>query len=433
MVCLVLPFSMQAQAKYGRDDVRALFPNNIKNLWINNLTGTLDHKHWVDMIIGTDGKTCKGLYTMHNSGETFFFEGDDLNNELKLVELSPEFRATGFISGHYDGENFNGQWMNLDKTMYLTFELNNSRQSPIIENNTCINRCWYRIYSGKIENTLTRLMLIKENNAFKISCYMDSIILKDLIPTKNKQTELLNPSFTSGSWGNKSILIDTSELNQIKIVESVDGDFKLWSILKATDGLNFECFEYADYHSRLIIQKPVTSSKKFNKWIESKMTGWMSDNIDYLKDIKRDQIATKDRWIQFAEGWVEIDLFTGDYISGTIYLQTSLKNGTKKIPFIYDLRWGKELKLQDLFNKDFDAKDYFKHFLPAKIKEMTWKPDVRKWVDNQHFEFITLKDTGISFKTELNSIYGEKEILVPYRDVEQNLRNTNWLKGLIKN
>lgn len=432
MLYLVLPADVLAQHKYNRDDVRALFPVEIKNLWINNLTGSLDNKHWIDMVIGTDGQVCKGYYTLHNSGESFYFEGSDSKNELKLVELSPDARTTGLIFGHYDGERFNGKWMNLDKTMQLDMQLSNTIQTTTGKSTDCISDVWHRIYTGKIDEKPSRIYIVKQNSEYTITYYQDSLQLVDVIPSSNQKSEMLKPAFSSLLWGNKLILIDTAELKQIKIMEPVNNDFKLLGTLKQSDAIDFECYEYADYYSRLLIEKPVNSNKKFNKWIEGKMIDWMEDNISELKGIKRDNIATKDRWIQYAEGWIDIDLLTSDYLSGTIYLQSSLKSGTRKVPFIYDLKWSKELKLQDLFDKKFDYKDYFRHVLGARKKEISWSPEIKKWIDGQTFEFCTIKNQGFSFKTELNTIYGEQEILIPYIEIEQHLKNINLNKGLIK-
>ncbi len=437
LMCLlasfIFPVNIDAQKQYTREDVRALFPANLKNLWINNLSGTLDGKHRVDMIIGTDGQMCKGLYMMHASGESFFFEGDNNKRELKLVEMTPDHKATGFISGHYDGTNFSGQWTNMDKSMYLNLELSNAPQTADKYKASCLNDIWYRLYSGKMNNDVVRLLVVKENKIFKLICYMDILKMVDVIPAKNRQLEMLKPNFTSPGWENNFILVDTSALQQVRIVQPSGHDFDLQAILKVADGLDFECFEYADYHTRLFVERPISTNKKFNKWIETKMTHWLEENLYDLKRIKRDQIGTKERWIQYAEGWVEIDLFTGDYISGTIYLQSSLKPNTKKIPFMYDLKQSKEMKLQDLFNKEFDVKDYFSHVIPAKKKEMTWQPEIKKWIDSEPFEYVTLKDSGLSAKTELSTIYGEKEILIPFSELEPHFKIKNLLKGLIKN
>lgn len=423
----------KAQQVYTREDVRALFPGHVKNLWINNLSGTLDNKHRVDMIIGTDGEQCKGLYTMRNSGETFFFEGDNLNGELKLVELAGGFKTSGFIVGHYDGASFNGQWMNVDKDISLDLDLNLESQVGVLNPNACINEAWYRLYSGKIESENARLLLVKENKSFKLFCYLDSLRFVDIIPVKNRSVEMLTPDFKSDMWKQYSIIVDANDLKQVKLVRASGGDFELITILKEAAFLDLECFEYADYYSRLVVERPVSDNKKFNKWIESKLMHWMQDNIEDLKEIKKDDIGTKDRWIQYIDGWVEIDLFTGDFISGTVYLQSSLKVGTQKIPFIYDLRFGKELKLQDLFVKEFNAKDYFKEKIAMQKMKVSWKPEMKKWIEKEPFGFVTVKESGLSFKTELNAIYGEKEIIIPYNEIKENIKVKNLLNGLIRN
>ena len=100
---------------HSKEEVRALFPADIKNLWINYLTGTVAGCHVIDMILGTDGHTCKGLYTIRTSNTTFLIEGEDNANQLRLIEYNTDYRATGFLNGRYDGLSFTGIWENTSR------------------------------------------------------------------------------------------------------------------------------------------------------------------------------------------------------------------------------------------------------------------------------------------------------------------------------
>lgn len=420
-----------AQKVYSKSDVREMFPLNVKDLWINNLSGTVDNVHVIDMIIGTDGFTCKGLYTMRNSGETFFFEGKDTDHQLQLVELNSELRRSGFIFGKFDGEKLEGQWMDADKNLYLPMKLSFVNTFENFKPDKCKQQHWYRIFTSRAEGKNIKLHLIRDNLTFTAINYEDGRKMKDIIFGKGTRVEVLELGFKNSVFMGKSLVIDTTALDKISIVSLDENGYEVSTALKLDTYLDFECYEYADYHSRMVCTKPVMGNKKFDTWMESKFQKWMAQSIDELKEVKNTNVGTKDRWIQTVEGWVEIDLFLSDIISGTIYLQSSLRQGTGKIPFIYDIRSGKEIKLQDIFDNEFDANEYFKLVIPAKKKETEWKPEVKKWVSSQTFEHITLSDKGICFRTDFNTIYGEKEIVVLYSTVEHHLKNRNLLKEIL--
>ncbi|MEY3419887.1 MAG: hypothetical protein RIR48_167, partial [Bacteroidota bacterium] len=101
---------------------------------------------------------------------------------------------------------------------------------------------------------------------------------------------------------------------------------------------------------------------------------------------------------------------------------SSFNTKTEKIPFIYDIRYGKELKLQDIFDSKFDSKAYFNTLIPEMVQLANWHPDIRMWFKNQSFSIPCLKEKGISFSTQFNTIFGEKEMIIPYEKVRQHLR-----------
>lgn len=429
-VLMLLNVSVIAQKQYTKADVRGMFPVNIKELWINTLSGHLDGIHLIDMIIGTDGHTCKGVYTMRNSGTTFFFEGDDIDHQLKLVELTAESRASGFIYGKYDGEKFEAQWMNKskDRTMSMNLSFVNSFENH--QPDRCKQSQWHRLFSGKVNDKNIRLLVVRNDLLFTTIVYEDGQKMQDIVAGKGTRVEIIDFKFKNSVLKDKSLIIDTSNLDKISIVHLDDGGYEVTNALKLEASLDFECYEYADYHSRLIATKLKSGNKKFDLWIENKYKKWIDISVEKLKNLQSN-FGTNDRWIQSADGWVEIDLFTNDIASGTIYLQTSLHHETEKIPFIYDLKNSKELKLQDIFDTKFDIKRYFDAVIPAKKKEINWSSECKKWVDKQYFSYVTLKENGICFRTDFHAIYGEKEILIPYDTVSENFKNRNLLKDIL--
>lgn len=420
-----------AQASFTKADVRKMFPENVRDLWINNLSGTLDMVHLTDMIIGTDGHTCKGIYRMRNSGAVFQFEGEDINHQLQLVELSDVSRRSGFIFGKYDGEKFAGSWMNADKNVSYPMSLSFVNSFEEYHLDKCKQQRWYRIYEGRSEGKDINLHIERDQLAFTIILQKDSVWSKDIVVGKGARVEVLETGIKNLALNGKTIVIDTSNLDRINIMHLDDKGYEISTSLEQKAHLDFECFEYADYYSKMVCNRPVCDDKKFNLWMDNKLKTWIHDNITRFKSVKQDNIGTNDRWIQSADAWVEIDLFLQDIVSGTIYLQTSLHPDTEKIAFIYDLSSNKELKLAEIFDNKFDSKDYFKYVISAKKKEVQWEKSCSHWVNQQDFRYATLNEDGIVFRTDFNSIYGEKKLIIPYEEVLSNIKIKNLIKEIL--
>jgi len=414
-----------------KSQVAAMFPPNTRDLWINYLSGTIDGLHVVDMIIGTDGHSCRGLYTLRNSGVTFTFEGDDHDHQLKLVELNNDGRLTGFLYGRYDGQSFDGLWMNAKKNLSLPFKLNFVNSFADFKG-AVTDRCqWYQCFSGKVDNKNVTLAINRDKELYTCHVWQDDRKNVDIVPGKSEGTfTSLDLDISKTVFNNKVAVIDTSNLSKIEIKYKDTKGNETSTSLKSERRLEFVTYEYADYLSRLECVRPVLKHKKFDPWIEEKLVDWLDETVSKLKASNPKNIGTYERWTQLYSGWVEVDLYLDDVISGTIYMQSSEQPTTEKISFIYDLKNNKEVPLQSLFNEDFDSKDYFKKVLLAKKKELKWKPEVKSWVDGQKFNYVTLKDTGFSFKTDFSTIYGEKEIIIPYQELAVNLKNRSVIKEL---
>lgn len=412
---------------FSRETVKNMFSENTRNIWINHLSGTLNHQHEVEMLIGTDGHILKGVYTLPHSKDVFLIEGKTRDNLVFLTEITEDYKVTGIIEGEYDGFEFNGSWSNLSKDISYPLKLS-SKDNPKYKTDwECDNNYWVGIYSGRMSNQSVGIKIHRDDTQFRVVANSDNMIQQVTLKCNDTLQNLLQPQFLCPSLTDKGILLCSNDPTKVFVV-SIDGRDTLCSLFQ-NYGLNYSCFDYADYHSLVSIQKPETVNAKFNKWIESKISKWKHNKISHIKETHNREFGTYDRWIQTIDGWVEIDFYTGDYISGTLYLHSSLSPKTHKTSFIFNLKQGKENSLESLFVSTFDNKSYFKQVIENKKQTGTWSDSERNWVQSQKFDYVTLKDTGISFKTDFSSIYGEKEILVPYNEIRDNFKNKNFIKS----
>ncbi|MBC7884517.1 MAG: hypothetical protein H7X99_03535, partial [Saprospiraceae bacterium] len=301
---------MMAQGTKSASDVRAMFSPNTRNLWVNHLSGYIDGKHSIDMILGTDGHTSKGLYTLRNSGTIFYFEGEETDRQLRLVEMNGDSRFTGFIYGNYDGKVFEGLWMNVSKDISLPMKL---VIVPHFEHKTvkyCDNHQWYQVFSGKVENKNVSVSISKDHDLYTCTVRQDGKSSSDIIPVQKEDRVIhLDLSFANPALNHKWAVLDTANIEKIDI-KSVDenGDESI-TPLKSDRRLVYECYEYADYYSRLECVRPLTGNNKFDVWMETAFKEWVSTNLKIFKSIESGDIGTNERWLQTAYGWVDVDLF----------------------------------------------------------------------------------------------------------------------------
>lgn len=417
---------------HSKEEVRALFPADIKNLWINYLTGTVAGCHVIDMILGTDGHTCKGLYTIRTSNTTFLIEGEDNANQLRLIEYNTDYRATGFLNGRYDGLSFTGIWENTSRNYSypVSLALVSSFQDYVPQ--YCRQDQWHRIYKGTVGSQEVLLKLARENNSVAFRIYDNGSKYSDLVLLNGSRNEILKVDAPGSVMDKKWVLIDTTDFSKVEMMRPLQDGYEVMGELREMASLVYECFTYADYSGMMECKIPKAESKKFNQWLDKKLRTWLDGSQKKIKSTGSADAGTADRWINSAQGWVEADYFSGDLVSGNIYLQSSWNKKTEKIPFIFDLDNGRELVLQDLFISEFRADTWFLPVVSDLKKAGDWKPEVRKWVESQDFNFVSLREEGISFRTPFSNVFGEKEILVPYQTVSMYLKRKELANSIEK-
>jgi hypothetical protein len=426
-----------AQAVYGQSihskaEIKEMFPANTRDLWINYLSGTIEGGHTVDMILGTDGHTCKGLYTMRNSKITYYFEGNELNQQLRLVETDIDGKATGFFYGKYDGQTFEGLWMNKSKKLALKFHLDFVNSFYDFQPERCRYTQWLQFFSGKIHDKPVKLSIKRDQDIYTSELWHDGKKYKDAQPVIG-ESRITNLTFngTNSILDNKSIVIDTQDLEKINISNLDEGSYETTQILRSERRMTFDCYEYADQTCRLKCVRPLLTHKNFDAWIEKKCQEWISGSKHDMTSNKISALNLGDRWSQTADSWVEIDLFLDDMISGRIYFQSSWRNGTVQQAFIYSLKDSRELTSKDLFSPDFDYTTFFNTEINVQKNEIHPNSQSVEWYKNQPFDKMTLKPDGFSFVSNFSTIHGEREILIPYISLADKIKNKSILKDLL--
>lgn len=427
MGILLLSSPINAQKTYSKNDVRAMFRKSTKNLWINYLSGTLDGHHIVDMIMGSDGNTCRGLYTLRESGDTFYFDGIDKNHILSLAEYSTDDMPTGTIKGTYDGEILEALWFNIERNRQMSLSLSIVNNFENFKKPTLLSQQWLRVFSGQIEGQNILLKIERQEDIYLITHFKETTSETYSQNGKDLSIEIFNTDFRNSPLSDKSIMIESNLPLRADILFKEENGYSSTSSLNLLYKLDYESYTYADFNSILIGELPRIYHKKFDAWIEKETLESLESIIKKHKKLKYGEVGLRNKWMHKSECWVEIDLYNKDWISGTLMLQSSLQKEVEKHPFIFDLKSSKILTIEDFLINKSDKAFIIEKALYNAI-------DFEKNLQNRHiedFKYVTMSSDGFKFSTDFCSIYGEKTLYIPFESIEQYLKNKNLLRSLL--
>lgn len=422
---LVLPSYAFAQddLEFSRETVKNMFGNTTKNVWINSLSGKLDGQYGVDMIIGTDGNVCQGIYRMQTSGIIFYFEGQDNEHKISLTEMTQSGQTTGFITGIYDGSKLNGVWE--DKTKKLSYDivLEFVYDFENVENAPCESKEWIRYYRGKVEGNELVIMLQKKEYVYNYSVWSNSIkVTHKNNVYKSDKIVLLDFDNISLTLDGKAMMLNVQTPEKLSILSLEESGYQSIISMEEFAKVYSICEAYGDYYSLFLSELPMTGNKKFDNFIQVQVKEWKKEQLEELKKIQIEDISSSDRWVQRITAWTELSLFTPSMISGTIYMQSSQKIETKKIPFIFDLKSSKILQMNDIFES---KSNILVEVSAWKEKEKKNKHNESIWKNhfcNEEFTHFILHEDGIHFTSEFSTIYGEQKLVLPYPKIADKIK-----------
>ncbi|MBU6342453.1 MAG: hypothetical protein KGS48_13235, partial [Bacteroidetes bacterium] len=97
--------------------IQKLFSNGVAVKWIKRLKGRIDDVYLIDLVLGSDGRNCKGYLTYVKSKTRFSIQGPLDNGQLSLEERDLSGNVTGQIKGSFDGTKLNASWTNKANTV----------------------------------------------------------------------------------------------------------------------------------------------------------------------------------------------------------------------------------------------------------------------------------------------------------------------------
>ncbi len=419
-----------AQRTPTEKSVEELFKNPKKIEWIKHYKGRVDDINDVGLVLGYDGKECKGFITYLRSRERFKLEGDINGTTLKLRETDGEESVIGHFEGNFDNKNLKEikvHWYNREKTRAGVLFLE-AVEKEVVFPSYCGDNKWVRRYEGLIEGEDAEL-LIQCNGDFSwegVAWFKEkntTYSLKGAIVDDNNFRIIFYDDLEAKVGGIEANI--NTKTNNISGYWIDKKGKKTKTFLEIVEHQIIGCVEYQDYMANYDLIYPKVNHVKCNDFILDIINNWKEKCYQFVKNLNESisSPGPDDRAIEAASSWFNMDLMDDEFISGILTFNATWLDDYQDYSFIYDINNNEIIELKDIFKKDVDYQKLLKEkaLKILQFRGLSGNDDYREWINQASFEYITLRNNGLRVNTEFHPIYGRQSVTIDLFEVKEKL------------
>ncbi|MCC6462824.1 MAG: hypothetical protein IT260_20320 [Saprospiraceae bacterium] len=411
-----------------------LFDAKANLQWIRFFRGRLDDATEVLLSLGFDGSNCRGYLSYAKSQERFRLSGTLEGVVLILEEYDRKNAVSGHLTGSLQGEQMEAEWTNASNTLGSRFE---AKEVPTAKalNIPCGDNKWIRRFVSRWNNGRVDLVLARVNNNI-LNGYL-------WIETDDKTYALAGKIFPDEHYEIQAILpngktaahlqgsMKTPSANDCKWIGSGE---KREIKLTMRENYVVGCLEYADYTSSYDALYPRTRCEACNTSLDRRINDWVTKCKTTIGAQKKPETPANRNALR-ASAWYDVTCWTETLFCGYLTFAESWKDATDGVSFNFDLRSGKEITYEDLFNKNFNAKEWFGEYTRKempKISKFAADPKFREWLAKDGFQMFTIRRDGLELSSQFHPVYGQQHLIVPYSTLKPYMRRDNPIADLVK-
>lgn len=178
---------------------------------------------------------------------------------------------------------------------------------------------------------------------------------------------------------------------------------------------------------------PKLKDRKFDRWMTELVEKQLEEDLKELSSMKPAE-EEEHRYAKRSYGDFYISLVSKDIISGYITFRSTEKSRLKTIPFNYNRAKNNFYQLKDIFRKDFDYPFFLNATINKSKRNLLYKEDpmLKPLIEKQPFSHMVLSPSGLVFFTDFNTIYGRRQVVVPFDDLKSFLSDKSIIKYIEK-
>lgn len=387
--------------------------------------GYFNFAHPAHMELNFNGNECSGSYTLKSSQSSFLLSGYLKDGKWLLEEQDKDGNTSAFLIAETDGKDVWGQWKNLKQDLFIPFRFSKTN----IPNKTA----WLKKLSGTLFNQDVEIFIQKYLND-DLSGYLllsdskSTLAFEGLCLKGNDQslilysTDVNNPYFTS-----IEIKTQQAATYDVKLLDN-KGAVKFTTFKKSND-YSFGLNHFADYYNLYDISYPKLNNKVFDTWVTDKINSWTkaTEKHGKIQSVLNEGNHESLRFSNSMLGWVDLDYFSNNLISGSLIMQEIGNNKFEKESFLFDLKSKKLLSIDHIFSDYKTVQKIIESEGKQNLlnqKEIKGSKQLSDWVQNQSFDFMTFEHDHFVFSTKFDSVFGAQEIRLKLADLKKYIKKS---------
>lgn len=403
--------------------------------WVKEFTGAFDDLHAINMTIRNQDNILSGEYKYVESGETFKIDGFIRGTKLLLEEISDTHGTTGYFRGVLDDMGYQGTWTDQAESRSMSFRLREKKNKE--EEWDCRENKWTRMLSGKVQNENISVLLSRDTD--------DQLSGWIVFSENNKYYRLIGDCISKHCGGAELIFMDNNEVKgNIRIYENEDRiyeasismpDYKEQGIvLIKTNEYKMDCLAWSDFGMIADAVFLHSGEKKFDSFLHNQVSNkFQSSRNEYLQmKSNLGEFNRDDRLRWSFHSWNDIHYLSDRLISGILTFVASGNTEAQRIAYIFDLSKGKLIDPAELIKEKQVIQQKALEIFRSRQEGASHNKSIGNWLLRDTLDLVTLKPHGLSFSTGFHPVIGESNVVIPFEDLEDQLKRTNLTKELTK-
>lgn len=397
-------------------------PSDIK--WVKNFKGRMDDAAVVDISLASDGRNCRGYFSYTKSRIRFNLIGTVDSSGFVLEERDLSQGVTGKWRGSLRNKRLDAEWINADNTLGGRIEAEEVAPGQSVTLN-CSDNKWSSRYITRFNGARADMILVRSHNGaldgflwvesdartyrLKGDLKTDGTYEMEALANGDRLAAILSGTLRPGQ---------NAECNWVGSGERRNFKF----VLK--DHFLLGCYEYADYATSYDVLYPRTPCSHCNTWLDEQVNQWVTRCQKKFEE-KKTALQPKNRGSERAGAWPEIACWTDHVFSGYVTFSDTWTDQAQGLSFNFDLKTNKQIVLDDLFNKGFNAQKYISDWANRempKLPSFAGDPKYREWINKEGFPLFAIRREGLEISTLFHPQYGRQTLLIPYSNLKTYLK-----------